>query len=60
MCYLKGLGGLGLVLYSDNGFGVLENYFMLLMVVNCNFVFIDYFEEGGCFVVVLGSYCFGR
>nr|WP_070960799.1 phytanoyl-CoA dioxygenase family protein [Hyphomonas sp. Mor2] len=59
-CHLKGPGGPGLPIHSDNGLGIPESYGMPSMVANCNFALTDYTEEGGCFAVVPGSHRLAR
>lgn len=59
-CHLKGPGGAGLALHSDNGFGLPEPFPPYAMVANCNYALTDYTEEGGCFAVVPGSHRLGR
>lgn len=59
-CHLKGPGGPGLAIHSDNGFGLPESYGMPSMVANCNFALTDYTKDGGCFAVVPGSHRLAR
>lgn len=59
-CHLKGPGGPGLALHSDNGFGLPEPFPPYAMVANCNYALTDYTKEGGCFAVVPGSHRMSR
>ena len=56
VCHLKGPGGQGLLLHSDNSNGVPEPMTPYSQVANCNYALTDYTEEGGCLAMVPGSH----
>jgi hypothetical protein len=56
VCHLKGAGGPGLPLHSDNANGVPEPFTPYSQVANCNYALTDYTEEGGCLAMIPGSH----
>ncbi|MDB5694604.1 MAG: hypothetical protein JWN21_147 [Sphingomonas bacterium] len=54
-CHLKGPGGAGLLIHSDNGNGVPAPYSPYSLVANCNYALVDYTEEKGALAMVPGS-----
>lgn len=59
-CHLKGPGGDGLLLHSDNGNNIPDPFPIYSMVANCNFALTDYTQEGGSLAMVPGSHRNGR
>lgn len=55
-CHLKGPGGKGLLLHSDNANNVPEPFSAYSHVANTNYALTDYTEEGGCLAMVPGSH----
>lgn len=55
-CHLKGPGGPGLLLHSDQANGVPQPFPAASQTANCNFALTDYTEENGSLAVVPGSH----
>jgi ectoine hydroxylase-related dioxygenase (phytanoyl-CoA dioxygenase family) len=58
--HVKGPGGPGLLLHSDNGNGYPDPFPPYSQVANVNFCMTDYAEEKGAFAVVPGSHRHAR
>ncbi len=56
-CHLKGPGGYGLVLHSDQANGVPQPFPAMSLVANCNYALTDYTMAAGALAVVPGSHC---
>ena len=59
-CHLKGPGGAGLLIHTDNGNGVPAPYSPYSLVANCNYALVDYTEERGALAMVPGSHNLAR
>ncbi|MEZ5938564.1 MAG: phytanoyl-CoA dioxygenase family protein [Hyphomonadaceae bacterium] len=55
-CHLKGPGGHGLLLHSDNGNNIPDPFPPFALVANCNYALTDYTEAGGSLAMVPGSH----
>ncbi|MFM7534626.1 MAG: phytanoyl-CoA dioxygenase family protein [Acidimicrobiales bacterium] len=55
-CHLKGPGGHGLVLHSDQANGVPQPFPAMSLVANCNYALTDYTLEAGALAMVPGSH----
>ena len=54
--HVKGQGGPGLLLHSDQSNGIPQPFTPASQTANCNFALTDYTEENGAFAVVPGSH----
>ena len=54
--HVKGAGGPGLLLHSDQSNGIPQPFTPASQTANCNFALTDYTEENGAFAVVPGSH----
>ncbi len=55
-CHLKGPGGPGLLLHSDQANGIPQPFAPASQVANCNYALTDYTEELGALAIVPGSH----
>lgn len=55
-CHLKGPGGKGLLLHSDQANGMPQPFPPASQVANCNYALTDYTEEYGALAMVPGSH----
>ncbi len=55
-CHLKGPGGPGLLLHSDQANGVPQPFPAASQVANCNYALTDYTEDNGALAMVPGSH----
>ncbi len=55
-CHLKGPGGHGLLLHSDNGNNIPDPFPPFSLVANCNYALTDYTEAAGSLAMVPGSH----
>ena len=55
-CHLKGPGGSGLLLHSDQANGIPQPFPPAAQVANCNYALTDYTEAAGALAIVPGSH----
>ncbi len=55
-CHLKGPGGTGLLLHSDQANGVPQPFPAASQTANCNYALTDYTKESGALAMVPGSH----
>ena len=55
-CHLKGPGGAGLLLHSDQANGLPQPFPAASQTANCNYALTDYTEEAGALAMVPGSH----